>query len=39
MNHHEDCDYYQAVLELETIEMFGLDDERPNPDDYDCHCK
>ncbi len=35
--HHVDCDVYQATLEAETIETFGLDDEPPNPSDYACN--
>lgn len=36
IKHHPDCDVYQATCAKETIETFGLDDEKPNPDEYSC---
>lgn len=32
--HHNDCDVWNATQDAETIAIFGLDDEAPNPGDY-----
>lgn len=37
MRHHPDCDVYQAEMDKQANEVYGIESD-VDPGDYTCHC-